>query len=79
MSTLSDIAQTRVDEDSLATWGKDWTNGFDVAPSAIVFPESNEQVVELVRYAIEEKVKLVPSGGRTGLSGGASLTFSSIT
>ena len=63
--------QIKTDPDSLAVWGKDWTNGFDVAPSAIVFPESNEQVVDLVRYAIDQKVSLVPSGGRTGLSGGA--------
>jgi len=63
--------QIKQDQDSLALWGKDWSNGFEVAPSAIVFPESNEQVVEIVRYAIEEQIKLVPSGGRTGLSGGA--------
>ena len=51
--------------------GKDWTNGFTVAPSAVVFPETIEQLQELVRYAISAGVKLVPSGGRTGLSGGA--------
>lgn len=67
---LSD-RQVRTDDDALSVYGKDWTNGFAVAPSAIVFPESNEQVVELVRYAIDQDVKLVPSGGRTGLSGGA--------
>ena len=71
MDTLGDIAQVRTDQESLATWGKDWTNGFEVAPSAIVFPESNGQVVDLVHFAIAEGVKLVPSGGRTGLSGGA--------
>jgi glycolate oxidase subunit GlcD len=63
--------QVRTDQQSLATYGKDWTNGFAVAPSAIVFPESNEQVVDIVSYAIDQNVKLVPSGGRTGLSGGA--------
>ncbi|MDG2276407.1 MAG: FAD-binding oxidoreductase [Pseudomonadales bacterium] len=63
--------QIRTDEESLTHYGKDWTNGFLVAPSAVVFPESNDQVVDLVRYAIEQNVPLVPSGGRTGLSGGA--------
>jgi FAD/FMN-containing dehydrogenase len=63
--------QVRTDEESLTHYGKDWTNGFLVAPSAVVFPESNDQVVDLVRYAIEQNVPLVPSGGRTGLSGGA--------
>ena len=63
--------QIKRDAEDLAHWGKDWTNGFAVAPSAVVFPESNEQVVELVTYAGREGVALVPSGGRTGLSGGA--------
>lgn len=63
--------QIRTDDASLQHWGKDWTNGFSVAPSAIVFPESIQQLQELVRYAIDAGLKLVPSGGRTGLSGGA--------
>lgn len=63
--------QIKTDADSLAIWGKDWTDGFTVAPSAIVFPQSNQQVVDIVAYAIDAGVALVPSGGRTGLSGGA--------
>ncbi len=63
--------QIKTDADSLAIWGKDWTDGFAVAPSAIVFPQSNQQVVDIVAYAIDAGVALVPSGGRTGLSGGA--------
>ena len=63
--------QIRTDAESLQIWGKDWTNGYPVDPQAIVFPETTEQVQKLVAYAISEDVKLVPSGGRTGLSGGA--------
>ena len=63
--------QVQTDTDSLQHWGKDWTNGFTVAPSAVVFPETIEQLQQLVRHAIQEGLKLVPSGGRTGLSGGA--------
>ena len=36
-----------------------------------MFPKSHEDVVEIVRWANETKTALVPSGGRTGLSGGA--------
>ena len=71
---LEDILQPKqikTDAASLQVWGKDWTNGFTVAPSSIVFPESNEQVVELVKFALAENKQIVPSGGRTGLSGGA--------
>jgi FAD/FMN-containing dehydrogenase len=63
--------QIKEDAESLQVWGKDWTNGFVVAPSAVVFPESIEQLQDLVAYARGSGTKLVPSGGRTGLSGGA--------
>lgn len=63
--------QVRRDPEALATWGCDWTRAFPVSPSAIVFPESVEDVVRLVRVANAEGLALVPSGGRTGLSGGA--------
>lgn len=63
--------QIKKDIQSLEKWGKDWTNGYEVNPSLIVFPEENTQVVEIVKFAINNNLKLVPSGGRTGLSGGA--------
>ncbi len=63
--------QLKRDADTLQTWGCDWTRSFDVAPSAVVFVESLEEVVALVRLANAEGFALVPSGGRTGLSGGA--------
>ncbi|MEM7078505.1 MAG: FAD-binding oxidoreductase [Pseudomonadota bacterium] len=63
--------QIKTAAEDLAHWGKDWTNGFPVAPSQIVFPESNQDVVDIVQHAIAHNLALVPSGGRTGLSGGA--------
>ncbi len=59
------------DHESLAHWGRDWTRDKTPAPSAIVFPDSAAQVQGLVRKAVEARTALVPSGGRTGLSGGA--------
>jgi FAD/FMN-containing dehydrogenase len=59
------------DPDSLAHWGRDWTRSYPVAPAAIVFPETVDEVMALVRLANREGIALVPSGGRTGLSGGA--------
>ena len=58
-------------EEDLGIWGVDWTRSFPVAPSAVVFPETVEEVVAVTRLANEEHFGLVPSGGRTGLSGGA--------
>jgi FAD/FMN-containing dehydrogenase len=61
----------KTDEDSLKTWGCDWTKMYSPAPSAIIFPTSIEQVQKVVQLANHEKFALVPSGGRTGLSAGA--------
>lgn len=61
----------KTDAADLKVWGTDWTRSFDVQPSAIVFPETVDQVVAVVKLANERGYKIVPSGGRTGLSGGA--------
>lgn len=63
--------QIKTDTDSLKYYGKDWTTYFDIKASAIVFPESTEDVVKIVNWARAHKIALVPSGGRTGLSGAA--------
>ncbi|AGH96058.1 FAD-binding oxidoreductase [Pseudobdellovibrio exovorus] len=63
--------QIKTDTDSLKYYGKDWTTYFDIKASAIVFPESTEDVVNIVKWARANKIALVPSGGRTGLSGAA--------
>jgi FAD/FMN-containing dehydrogenase len=55
----------------LASHGRDWTRFREPAPSAVVFPESVEQVSDLVACAAQRQIPLVPSGGRTGLSGGS--------
>jgi FAD/FMN-containing dehydrogenase len=64
-------SQVRTDPDSLHEWGRDWTRTAEPAPAAVVFPETTADVVAIVRLANSEGLKLVPSGGRTGLSGGA--------
>lgn len=55
----------------LESHGQDWTRFRKPAPAAVVFPESVEQVQQIVAVAAEHGIALVPSGGRTGLSGGA--------
>ena len=64
-------ARVKTAPGDLAAWGGDWTRAFTVAPSAIVFPVSIDEVVEVTRLANAHGLQLVPSGGRTGLSGGA--------
>ena len=59
------------DTDSAEHYGRDWTKFWTPAPGAILMPETIEEVQAIVRIANEQGVALVPSGGRTGLSGGA--------
>ena len=68
---LLDDGCVLTDSESLQTYGKDWTKIHQPDPLAIVFPKTTEQVQALVKLANQEKFALVPSGGRTGLSGGA--------
>jgi FAD/FMN-containing dehydrogenase len=49
----------------------DWRRRFFGRASAILFPSTTEQVAALVRLANTHRVPLVPQGGNTGLSGGA--------
>ncbi len=63
-------------DDSLSKdkYGLDWTRFYSADPEIIVFPRSIEMVQQLVKFANENDLPLVPSGGRTGLSGGAVAT-----
>lgn len=71
LAALFGAGRVRTDDESRLTFGRDWTTAFKPDPLAIVFPRSVEEVIELVRLANRERFALVPSGGRTGLSGGA--------
>lgn len=66
--------QIKTDESSRKYFGKDWTTYFDINASAVLFPESTEDVLKIVKWARQHKIALVPSGGRTGLSGAACAT-----
>jgi len=70
MNDFPDIERL-TDDESLAHYGRDWTRFWAPAPQAVVFPRSTDDVANLVSWARSEKAALVPSGGRTGLSGGA--------
>jgi glycolate oxidase subunit GlcD len=63
--------RVKTDADSCQVFGKDWTKVYEPKPTAIVFPGNVAEVQALVRLANEHHIALVPSGGRTGLSGGA--------
>ncbi len=78
MTTLDDIGnlvgKLTTEPEQLLHYGRDWSRLHQPRPSAIAFPETTEQVLGLVSYANAQGIALVPSGGRTGMSGGATAT-----
>jgi FAD/FMN-containing dehydrogenase len=59
------------DPGELVEYGRDWTRVVEPAPCAVAMPRTTAEVVTIVRLAAEHGVAVVPSGGRTGLAGGA--------
>ncbi|MET0343345.1 MAG: FAD-binding oxidoreductase [Polyangiales bacterium] len=57
--------------DELAEYGRDWTRVYAPAPSAVALPRTTDEVARLLALCNEAGVAVVPSGGRTGLAGGA--------
>lgn len=62
------ISQTHSD---LEEYGKDRTRIYAPNPSLVLFPKSTEQVSKILSYCNTNNISVVPSGGRTGLSGAA--------
>jgi FAD/FMN-containing dehydrogenase len=61
--------------DDLAYYGSDrCKGGWPVAPGAIALPRSVAQVQAILQVCARERVAVVPSGGRTGLTGAATAT-----
>jgi FAD/FMN-containing dehydrogenase len=59
------------DAADLEKYGKDWSGVLTPRPSLIAFPRSTDEVSKLLKACNELSIPIVPSGGRTGLSGGA--------
>ena len=55
----------------LESHGCDWTRFRKPDAAAVAFPRTAAEVAKLVELAMQQRIPLVPSGGRTGLSGGA--------
>ena len=66
----------RQSPNDLEHMGKDWSTvpkDMDTPPqpTAILLPSSTDEVSQILTYCNEHNIKIVPSGGRTGLVGGA--------
>ena len=56
---------------SVEKFSIDWRKKFFGKPLAVCFPGSTNDVKQIVQLAVKTNIKLVPQGGNTGLSGGA--------
>jgi len=55
-------------------WGRDWTHYFPVNALGVIFPKTVADVSEILKHCHTHRICVVPSGGRTGLVGGAYAT-----
>ena len=57
--------------EELDNYGRDWTKVYPPDPFIICFPTSTDEVSRLIKLCHDHEMPVVPSGGRTGLAGGA--------
>ena len=74
LSALLGRERFLTDSQSLQHYGRDWTRFAAPAPSGVLLPNTIGEIQAIVGLARQNGIKLVPSGGRTGLSGGAMAT-----
>lgn len=70
--------QITQEKSDLDNYGKDWSIYYPAKPQAVVFPETRQEVIEIVKWARQHKTALVPSGGRTGLSSAATASHNEV-
>tara|TARA_B100000886_G_scaffold260419_1_gene185302 strand:+ start:185 stop:1486 length:1302 start_codon:yes stop_codon:yes gene_type:complete len=63
--------KVKFSQDYFEKYGIDWYKEIKPDPTAIVFPKNENDLKKIVLFAEKENQKLVISGGRTGLCGGA--------
>jgi FAD/FMN-containing dehydrogenase len=59
----------KTDPDLIATHLIDWRGRYQGRAPAVLFPNSTQQVAQIVKLAVKHCVGLVPQGGNTGLTG----------
>lgn len=55
----------------LENYGNDWTKRYTPDPLLAVLPGSTQEVSRVLAFCNKHRIPVVPSGGRTGLAGGA--------
>ena len=59
------------EKSDLETYGQDWSRLYVPSPLVVVKHANTAEVALIVKLCASQNIAIVPSGGRTGLSGGA--------
>lgn len=63
--------EEKMDHATFLSFGTDRTKVYTPDYEILTFPKTTEEVSEIVKFAFDNDVQIVPSGGRTGYAGGA--------
>ena len=58
-------------EDQVRPYETDALSAYKQKPLAVIFPENTKEVSKIPAYCNQQRIKVVPRGAGTGLSGGA--------
>jgi len=68
---ILDFKNILFDDDEIRPYETDALAAYKQKPLIVVLPETVEQVSKILKYCNENKIKVVPRGAGTGLSGGS--------
>ena len=58
-------------DDEIKPYETDGLSVYRQKPIAVVLPETTDEVSKILKYCFDKKIKVVPRGAGTGLSGGS--------
>ncbi len=70
-ASVLDSSQIKSSPVDLKVYGQDWSQVLSPNPALALFPKSTEEISKILKICNQNNIAVVPSGGRTGLSGGA--------
>ncbi|KAH3684048.1 hypothetical protein WICPIJ_004986 [Wickerhamomyces pijperi] len=70
--------QLITDKDELLNYNEDWMKKYRGESQLLLKPKTTEEVSEIIKYASEQNLAVVPQGGNTGLVGGSVPVFDEI-
>ena len=73
-----DGSWTKVAEDDLIGYNKDWMDKYVGHSQLLLKPKSTEEVSKIMAYCFKERIAVVPQGGNTGLVGGGTPVYDEV-